>query len=247
MNLYDDPFLYDLVHGNFADAETFRFYSKQIERFGSPVLELACGSGHILVPLAEKGVEIVGIDMSDEMLVACRRKADERNVKVRVQKGDMREFELHQKFMLIYAAGNSFQHINKIEEISACFACVKRHLAPGGRFIVEVFNPYIPLLVREAERRFMMGEFGDFVLSEDVNYDAATQINHINWHFWHRPTNKVKTLSFAMRQFFPQELDAFFAYNGFFIEQKFGDLDGLQFTSNSRKQVVIASLSVART
>jgi SAM-dependent methyltransferase len=241
LNLYDDAYLYDLVHGSLAGGENFNFYNKQIEIFGSPVLELACGSGHILIPLAQKGVEIFGLDISDEMLSACRRKAFEQNVEIQIQKGDIRDFELGKKFDLIFIAGNSFQHLNTIREISNCFNCVKRHLKTGGKFIVEVFNPFIPLLMREPEKRFMVGEFEEFVLTEDVNYDAATQINHIRWHFWHRPTDTEKMLSFTMRQFFPQEFDALFEYNDFRIEQKFGDFDGSKFTKNSPKQIVVAS------
>ena len=242
MDLYEDVFLYDLVHGSFADPQTFDFYRKQTEISGSPILELACGSGHVLIPLAKSGLEISGLDISAEMLGECESKAAGQNIRVQVQHGDMRKFELGMKFKLIFIAGNSLQHLNTIEEISDCFTCVKRHLEPKGRFVVELFNPFIPLLVREQGKRYMIGEFGDYVLSEDVYYDAATQVSHINWHFWNRPSNNEKVLSFTMRQFFPQEIDAFFNCNGFVIENKFGDFDEIQFNSNSPKQIIVASM-----
>lgn len=240
MDLYDDAFLYDLVHGQFAETEIFQFFIELIERTGSPVLELACGSGNILTPLAEAGIDIYGLDISDKMLSACRKKAAEKSVRVHVGKGDMRRFELDRKFRLIYIAGNSFQHLNSIDDISACFDSVRRHLEPDGKLLIEVFNPYIPLLVREMGKRYVVGEFGEHVLTEDVNYDPATQISHINWHFWHRPSDREKTLSFTMRQFFPQELDTLFALHGFSIEQKFGDFDRSEFVSGSPAQIVIA-------
>ena len=242
MDLYDDVFLYDLVHGDFADPQTFDFYLKQTEISGSPVLELACGSGHILIPLAKNGVEIVGLDNSAEMISACERKASEQNIKIQILYGDMRKFELGREFKLIFIAGNSLQHLGTIDELSACFDCVKRHLAPDGKFVVEVFNPFIPLLVREQGKRYMIGEFGDHVLSEDVNYDAAAQISYINWHFWHRPSNKEKKLSFKMRQFFPQEIDLAFNCHGFVIDHKFGDFDEMKFNGNSTKQIIVAGL-----
>lgn len=240
MNLYDDAFLYDLVHGLFAEDEIFRFFHQAAEQYGTPALELACGSGNIMIPLAEAGVEIAGIDISDTMLRACRQKAAGRGIEIKIGKGDMRSFDLGRQFPLIFIAGNSFQHLDSIGEITDCFTAVKRHLAPSGRFIVEVFNPYIPLLVREMGKRYVVGEFEDHVLTEDVAYDPATQISRINWHFWHRPTDSERTLSFTMRQFFPQELDSLFVLHGFEIEHKFGDFDRSEFDGGSAAQIVIA-------
>ena len=78
-------------------------------------------------------------------------------------------------------------------------------------------------------------------LTGSVNYDAATQINHINWIYKNVMTGKSKQFSFTMRQFFPQELDALLHYNNFQIEQKFGDRDGSPFESGSPRQIVVAS------
>lgn len=241
MDLYDDAFLYDLVHGQFAENEIFQFFIDLTDESGQPVLELASGSGNILIPLAEAGIDIYGLDISDKMLSYCRKKAAERDVRILIGKGDMRGFELDRKFRLIYIAGNSFQHLGSIDDITACFDSVRRHLEPGGKLMVEVFNPYVPLLVREMGKRYVVGEFEDYVLTEDVSYDPASQVSRFNWHFWHRPTNREKTLSFSMRQFFPQELDTLFALHGFRIEHKFGDFDRSEFTSGSPAQIVVAS------
>lgn len=243
MDLYDDVFLYDLVHGSFAEPEIARFFIDSAKEFGQPVLELASGSGNILIPLAEAGIDIQGIDISDQMLRACKGKAAERKTKVKIAKGDIRGFELDRQFSLIYIAGNSLQHLNTVDEISACFRSVRRHLEANGRFILEVFNPYIPLLVREMGKRSVIGEFGEYVLTEDASYDAASQISTFNWHFWHRPTDSEKTLTFSMRQFFPQELDSLLLLNGFEIESKFGDFERSAFESTSIAQIVVARVA----
>lgn len=241
-NLYDDVFLYDLVHGSFAEAETIDFFEKQLPFSDSKVLELACGSGRILIPLAEKGIDILGLDISKEMLDFCQKKADERNVKVNTQQGDMRDFSLNEKFDVIIVAAFSLQHLTKTEEISACFNCVKRHLSPNGKFIVEFNNPYLPLLNREPDKRYMVGEFGGYILTEDVRYDVETQINYTNRHFWHRPSNEITTLSYSLKQFFPQDLEPLFVNEGFQITQKFGDFDKSSLLENSAQQIVVASL-----
>lgn len=246
-NLYDNDWLYDLVHEKAADSEQIAFYERQIQTYGSPVLELACGTGNYLVTLSSDDVEISGLDISDEMLNAAERRAETENTQTNLINADMRFFDLNQKFALVFVAGNSLQHLNTLEDVEACFASVRRHLKPEGRFIVEVFNPSIELLNRNPNERYFVGEYktsdGWIVLTENVFYDSATQINHINWHYKNQFMREEQTVSFQMRQFFPQELDALFRYNGFQIEHKFGDFDESSFTKDSPKQIIVAALA----
>jgi cyclopropane fatty-acyl-phospholipid synthase-like methyltransferase len=245
--LYDDSIFYDLVHGEFAPPETLAFYEDKIALYGSPVLELACGSGAYVIPLAEKGISIIGVDISDEMLSRAKEKAAARNVAVDLRKSDIRDFELNQKFPLILLPGNSLQHLLTRQDVEKCFAAVKRHLTPNGRFVVEVFNPSVKILSRKPDENVLDSEYetpeGKMTLTGKVNYDAATQINHINWNYQNQATGKSKQFAFTMRQFFPQELDALLHYNGFQIEQKFGNRDGSPFESGSPRQIVVASLT----
>lgn len=244
--LYDDSEFYDLVHGEFAAPETLAFYEEKIARYGEPVLELACGTGTYLIPLAEKGVRALGIDISDEMLNRAREKAKRRGISIDVRQGDIRDFALNQKFPLILLLGNSLQHLLTREQVEKCFAAVKRHLTSGGRFIVEVFNPSLQILSRNPDESVLDSEYetpeGKWMLRGNVDYDAATQINRITWHYENAATGETKQFSFAMRQFFPQELDAILAYNDFRVEQKFGDRDGSPFNSDSPRQIIVAGL-----
>ena len=244
-NLYDESWLYDLIHEKSPDSKEINFYEKQIRKYGSPVLELACGSGNYAVTLSQSDVEISGIDISDEMLHAAERRAEQQHTETNLINADMRNFELNQQFALIFVAGNSLQHLNKHEDVEACFDSVRRHLKPDGKFIVEVFNPSLKLLNRNPNERFFVGEYrtenGFVVLTENVRYDIASQINFIDWHYKNQYHKEEQTVSFTMRQFFPQELDSLFQYNGFQIEAKYGDFDESAFTSNSPKQIIIAS------
>lgn len=245
--LYDDSRFYDLVHGDFAAPEVLTFYEDKIGRYGSPVLEIACGSGAYLVPFAEKNIEVFGIDISTEMLHRAEEKASARGVSLNLKTGDIRNFNLNRQFPLILLLGNSLQHLLTREDVEKCFASVKKHLSSDGRFIVEVFNPSLKILNRSPDENVLDSEYetpeGKFVLTGNVEYDAATQINRIEWEYRNTLTEKIKQFIFTMRQFFPQELDALFFYNGFHIEQKFGDRDGSPFQSNSPRQIVIAKLA----
>lgn len=245
--LYNDSRFYDLVHGEVASPEVLAFYKDKIERYGSPVLEIACGSGAYLIPFAENNIEAVGVDISAEMLGRAEEKASARNCSLNLETGDMRDFQLNRKFPLILLLGNSLQHLLKREDVERCFASVKKHLTSEGRFIVEVFNPSLKILNRSPDEIVLDSEYetpeGKFLLTGNVDYDAATQINRIEWNYRNTLTEKVKQFKFTMRQFFPQELDALFFYNGFHIEQKFGDRDGSPFESSSPRQIVIAKLA----
>jgi ubiquinone/menaquinone biosynthesis C-methylase UbiE len=246
MNLYENSWLYDLIHDKAPDGIEVSFYERQIEKYGSPVLELACGSGNYLVTLSQNDVEISGLDISDNMLHAAERRAENQDIETNLINADMRDFDLGQKFALIFIAGNSLQHLNTYEDVRMCFESVKRHLEPDGRFIVEVFNPSLSLLNRPPDERFFVGEYktenGWVVLSENVRYDAATQINHLNWHYKNQFMKEEQTGSFTKRQFFPQEFDLLFALNGFRVEHKFGNFDETEFSSHSPKQIVVAGL-----
>ncbi len=143
MNFYQQAWLYDLVHAKPADSENITFYERAIDFYGQPVLELASGTGNFLVTLTEKGYDITGTEKFADPLTISREKAESRKVETNLYNLDMRNFELNQKFNLIFIAGNGLQHLKTIEEVASCFASVKRHLTPNGRFIVEVFNPSV--------------------------------------------------------------------------------------------------------
>lgn len=244
-SLYDDAWYYDLILGKYAAGPVLEFYLRQIARFGQPVLELACGTGRFTVPLAQAGLNIIGLDISGHMLDMAERKAAERGIDVRFVQGDIRDFDLNQQFRFIFIPTQSLSHLHDREEIEKCFSCVKKHLADGGRFLIELFNPSLELLNREAKRRYFVGEYEDregeqrITVTEEVEYNAATQINHIVWYCQREKDQEETALTFEMRQFFPREIDALLAYNGFSVDEKYGDYGEGVFSSTSPKQLIV--------
>jgi len=210
------------------------------------VLELACGSGRLTIPLAEAGVQIMGLDLSEAMLTHTVVKASERGVHFPVVRGDIRSFQLGQVFKVICIPAQSLTHLHTREELEACFSCVRRHLAEDGRFVIELFNPWVKLLARQSTQRYGVGEYEDphgkdsrVLVTEETWYEAATQVNHIRWFFQTEGESKETELRFAMRQFFPQEIEALLWYNGFLIERKYGGYDEQAFASDSPKQLLV--------
>jgi SAM-dependent methyltransferase len=173
MSLYDYPELYDELFP--AAPACLDFYTSLAVGSGGPVLELACGTGQLMAPIAMAGVAIVGIDDSLAMVRhAGRRGGAQRFV------ADIRRFEIRRTFPLIFIARNSLLHLTDNNDLAACLITARRHLAPG--FAFDVFNPSEALLSRPANVRFPVirlesRRFGAIVVEETSDYDPATRVN----------------------------------------------------------------------
>ena len=220
-------------------------------RYGGPVLELACGTGRLAIPIARDGVEVVGLDASSQMLSLAERKASGSSLRVTWTRGDMRAFDLGRRFRCIFVASNSFSHLYSRSDIEACLASVRRHLDASGRFVVDVFNPALGLFVRPPEHRSPVAEYDDshsggrVAVSKALRYDSATQISHETWYFRDEVTGEKQAVPLKLRMFFPQEIDAVLHYNGFEIQRKYGDYEQAPFTDSSRKQIIVCTAADA--
>ncbi len=116
------------------------WYKKFAHRTGGPVLELACGTGRLLTSIAKEGYEIVGIDLSTNMLHLARGRTSQLppEVKKRIQlyNMNMSDFQLKRKFGLIFIADNSFRVLKTKEQQLSCLKCVYHHLRPDGKFLM---------------------------------------------------------------------------------------------------------------
>ena len=134
---------YDLLWANKQDDVPF--YLAMTKETGGPVLELACGTGRILLPLARAGFEVTGIDMSQAMLDKLQAKLDKepREVQARValKCADMRDYQFSQKFKLVFCAFNSFLHMITTEDQLACLRSVCEYLTDDGRLVIQIFAP----------------------------------------------------------------------------------------------------------
>ncbi|HWX93001.1 MAG TPA: class I SAM-dependent methyltransferase [Terriglobales bacterium] len=245
--LYRDGRHYDALN-SFLVAD-IPFYVEAARRSGGPVLELACGTGRLAIPIAQSGVEIVGLDISPSMLARARAKGEAAGVKIEFVEGDCRDFGLGSKFALIFMAFNSLQHLHDYAALAALFASVCNHLAEGGRFIFDVFNPKLEILARNPEDRRVEREYqdpdgqGTIVFEHTMDYDDASQVNRIKCYFSRRGPNgeerDFRIEELHMRCLFPQELDLLVRSQGFEIVHKFGNFERKPLASGDPKQVVV--------
>ena len=132
---YVDSQLYDAEYGGYkGDLDLFL----SLVETGS-VLDLACGTGRLTIPLAKKGLKVFGLDASEPMLELAREKSKDFSIKW-IQ-GDVRDFHLNETFDLILMAGNAFQALLSEPDQISMLDCVRRHLKPSGLFVFNTRNP----------------------------------------------------------------------------------------------------------
>src|SRR6266699_4367389 len=143
MSDYDQiaPF-YDIEHAQFGeDLELYRNFAELCGP-GGPLLELACGSGRLLVPLAREGYVLTGVDSSKSMLNLARHALERAGVaeQCTLAQENMSTVRLGQKFRLAFIALGSFGHVCTRQEQRQTLAVVHNHLTVGSRFILDISN-----------------------------------------------------------------------------------------------------------
>ncbi len=151
---------YDLVSGGKDHSEEIDFWARSIEASSEPVLELGSGTGRILIPLLERGFDIIGIDTSEDMTARCRATCKARGLKADVFEQSMIEFDLPRKFGLVILASGGLGLFTSDQDIQLMFDRAMAHLKPGGLFIYE-FEP-VP-----DERKNNSNWTGDWVRGPD--------------------------------------------------------------------------------
>jgi SAM-dependent methyltransferase len=240
-DFYDHPDLYDAL----LPAEGYvPFYVDLARQQGGAVLELACGTGQLTIPVAMTGLPAVGLDQSGAMLNAARRQASAAGAWVEFVQGDMRDFSLGRRFNLVFVARNSLLHLLSTADLLAALTAVRRHLAPDGVFAFDVFNPDVRLLARPSGQRFPVMEvstaaFGLLSVETTCDYDPASQVNHATWYVSAPDQPDRWIVPLVLRSIFPQELPLLISAAGFELITRSGDLFRSPFGPVSRMQVCL--------
>jgi SAM-dependent methyltransferase len=142
---------YDASYFGAARWGDIAFYERLARETGGPVLELGCGTGRISLPVAEKGLSITGVDISDGMLAVTRRKAAPRPAPVRDRltliHQDMSELDLGRNFSFAFVPARAFHHLLTIDLQRRSLDGIRRHLSPPARLALHLFDPRLDLLI----------------------------------------------------------------------------------------------------
>ncbi len=253
-----DPYLetgafYDHVVP-YREREDVSFWVDLAREASGPVLELGCGTGRVSIPTAEAGCEIVGLDASPSMLTRCREKRMRLDPAVSQRltlvEGDLRSFELGRRFALVTTPFRVFQHLVDVEDQIAALQRIHAHLETGGRFVLDVFNPYLPALATQdrsalpmIEPEFTLPDGRRVVRSHRIHgRDHVRQVTDVELQYLvTHPDGREETRShrFEMRHFFRYEAEHLLERCGLRVDRVLGGYDGRPFGSDEPGELIV--------
>ena len=225
---------------HYDEASAFMFAPDVLEpaiRFladlaaGGPALELAIGTGRVAIPLVERGDPVSGIELSPAMV----DKLHEKRADIPTVVGDMASSTMPGRFSLVYVVWNSIGNLRTQEEQVACFRNAAEHLAPGGRFVIELWIPGIRRLPPGQEA--VPFHVGQSHVGFDT-YDMTTQ-QGTSHHYRRHPDGTVTYGASNFRYIWPAECDLMAQLAGMHLERRVADWDGSPFTSDSASHVSV--------
>lgn len=241
------PF-YDIEHAHFE--EDLSLYTNFAELCGSPLLELACGSGRLLVPLARQGYELTGVDSSASMLKLAQEALEQAGVAAQctLAQENMCRLSLGQKFRLAFIALGSFGHVCTRQEQRQTLAAVRDHLTTGGRFILDISNADVRYMEHLSGQVLHQGTWPrqDGALLSHFVSPASSLTKHLLelTHFYeeHRQGEAVRrtVITTHLYLFERNEVELLLEEAGFEIADVYGDYELNPFEHDSPRMIFIA-------
>jgi len=251
--------LYDHVVP-YRERQDVSFFVEAAKEADGWVLELGCGTGRVLIPTARAGVKITGLDASRHMLAACKERLQDESAEVQSRAklvgGDMRDFSLGRSFSLVTLPFRPFQHLTTVEDQLDCLGSIQRHLGPGGRLILDLFNPSLESLTSDNLGQELTDE-PEFTtpdgrrvkrLHKVVSRDHFKQIIRVEliYDVTYRDGREERLLhAFPMRYLFRFEAEHLLARAGFEVEDVFAGYDKRPYGSIYPGELIIMARSVS--
>lgn len=239
---------YDADMGAYDDD--LALYRELARRTDGPILDAMCGTGRVIVPLAQAGFRTAGLDIALEMIRAVERKTAALKLadRVRAVQGDIRSFDLRTQFGLALVPLNSLMHLETVADQLAALQALRRHLAPGGVLVLDLFNP---------DPRELMADQGVLVHERTFQTEAGNLVQKFvlrrtDWAEQRQTVEFIydelnadgqvlrRALPFVMRWLYRFELEHLLARAGLVVEGVYGDYDLEPYTSASAQLIVMA-------
>ena len=248
-----DPWadIYDAVYSYVR--EDIPFYVAEAAAARGPVLELGCGTGRVGIPIAQSGVETVGIDSSTAMLEVARGKAQRLGLgddALSLVLADMRELSLDRRFELAIIPFRGFLALLTVEDQQRALARIRDHLAPGGRLVFNIFVPDLNMLLQEGDTPYHLRDVTDpesgvtYVLWQQSGFDNHNQI--ITTRLIVEELDASRTMvrrvyrDFQLRYAYRWEVYHLLESCGFEVVELYGDFDRSPFDEGSTEMVWVA-------
>ena len=175
---YVKPELYDMYYSWLTDD--IPFYVARAREAAGPTLEAGCGTGRVLLPTLQAGVDIDGFDLHPGMIEVLRAKAAALGLSPRVSVADMRDFTMPRRYALITIPFRAFQHLLATADQVAALRCMREHLDPGGALVFNVFFPMFEKMVQPDGEAILEREFPHPETGLPVAMYASRKTDRVN-------------------------------------------------------------------
>ncbi|MFD2445434.1 class I SAM-dependent methyltransferase [Bacillus sp. CGMCC 1.16607] len=242
---YINPELYDHMYEKYQkDLDLILEYTHLVEQ---EIIELACGTGRLTIPMARRGYSMIGVDIHEGMLQRAKTKAEDEKLNIKFFQQDCSKLDVPSKASLIFMTGNSFQHFLTNDVQNQLFESIKRHLVPGGYFIFDTRNPLLSELaiVDEYETRYKDKNNYEVIEQHREIYEATTQIQHCYTNrqiFDGNVLVKTEQDRILLRYTYPLELERLLQQHSFELVECYGDWNKNNYAANSVQMVIICRL-----
>lgn len=241
------PF-YDIEHAHFD--EDMSLYLNFAELSGGPLLELACGSGRLLVPLAREGYELTGLDSSRSMLEMAQHALEKAGVaeQCSLVQENMSTMRLGQKFRMAFIALGSFGHVYTRQEQRQALAVIHDHLTVGGRFILDISNADVRYMEQLSGQVLHQGTWkraDDNILSHFVSPASSPtkhllELTHFYEEYQQGEAVQRTVITTHLYLFEKNEVELLLEEAGFEITDVFGDYEFSPFEHESPRMIFVA-------
>ena len=238
-NLFQDTARFYDLDLSWYPHQDVEYYLELAAEIGGPILELACGTGRVTIPLARAGYEVYGFDLSRPMLSVLQSKVNrlpmEISRRIHLHRDDMASFDVKRRFPLVIAPFRSFQALTSEEQITGALASIRRHLASDGTAVVDLFSvdsdPDASWLGEQVDWVRRIPETGEVITRtrKGLKVDHDQQVIHslVTFHVQHKD-GEEETASdpFALKYYFNHQMEVRLAASGFSIVGEYGYYDG---------------------
>jgi SAM-dependent methyltransferase len=246
---FDDGDLYDLLFGDFDYG--LDFYLSLARDAPGPVLDLACGTGRVLLPCLRLGLDVEGVDRFEPMLDRLRRKAAAEGFVPALHRADMSDFRVDRTFALVVIAFNAFVHNLTADAQLACLRTCREHLGPGGLLAFDTFFPGREIVAAPAGTRVLEGEVTDPSTGLPVRlydtrfFDPVEQLqrSEIELEFVAAggDVTRVERSETVTRYVYKHEMDLLLRLSGFASWEMLGGFDRRPLRHETDAMVVVAT------
>lgn len=245
---------YDEAYATLEDLRDLQFYLGMARRTGGPVLELACGTGRVLLPIAQQGVRIDGVDSSLAMLDQLQLKLAREPQQVRelagISVGDLRGYRSERRYALVIIPFRPLQHMYTVEDQLAALNTAAFHLAPGGLLAFDVFYPRFESLMagvgeETLELQWTSKSDPATIVRRYLRKESVDKINqNFSAQFIYRTYRddkliKEETAPLKMSYYTYPHLRALFLLAGLEIVEEYGSCEGAPLDNNAKEMVFV--------